>query len=330
MCVTTYLQNISGVSGPKIVKFIFNPNGFSNVTPLLPSIPGTYNPGNWISSSGSNSITYTFIDSAGLGRGDFDGNPNTCLRYNFCFNITPLSNDPLYTNILDSIYSDTYGMGFSGIVYYGCCPSGFPNCHGGSSGGLGGVMALGFGFNDPPGGALPVSLLDFNAETVKDKVHIFWKTASEINNNYFTVERSANGIDWEQVSKIRGSGNSSNENNYFVDDDHPLVGETFYRLSQTDFDGKTETFSPVRIYFKPQKIICYPNPAADKFHIQYSDIEHSQIILLDLFGKRIKVDGVYEKIEMILDVSAIEPGIYILQIVRNEIVFDYCKIVIQH
>ncbi|MFI5151562.1 MAG: hypothetical protein ACHQRM_17695 [Bacteroidia bacterium] len=85
---------------------------------------------------------------------------------------------------------------------------------------------------------LPVELLSFTAQPVGKTVLTKWSTASETNNNYFTVERSKDAQHFEEVGRVNGAGNSSITLNYEFTDEKPLSGISYYRLKQTDFNGK--------------------------------------------------------------------------------------------
>lgn len=92
-----------------------------------------------------------------------------------------------------------------------------------------------------PPSALPVKLIDFNTECDGERVELIWSTASEINNDYFTVEKSLNGYTYEKVDNVEGAGNSNYENYYSYIDPVPYTSELiYYRLSQTDYDGHKE------------------------------------------------------------------------------------------
>jgi len=85
---------------------------------------------------------------------------------------------------------------------------------------------------------LPISLLSFTAEATADNlVQTHWATASETNNDFFTVERSINGVDFSPVGIIAGAGNSTSTLHYGFADDGPHAGISYYRLRQTDYDG---------------------------------------------------------------------------------------------
>ena len=86
---------------------------------------------------------------------------------------------------------------------------------------------------------LPIELLRFTAVAKDTYVQIDWLTATEINNDYFNVERSADGLNFNSMSKINGAGNSTEVLSYSSVDERPLDGISYYRLKQTDYDGET-------------------------------------------------------------------------------------------
>ena len=120
--------------------------------------------------------------------------------------------------------------------------------------------------------ALPVEFLDFQAEYSEPMVLLQWVTASEINNDYFTIERSRNGIDFEAVNWVQGAGTSSRVLHYQDTDPDPYPGISYYRIKQTDFDG-TYMYSAkaavnVNNPHSQPWVNIYPNPArADQVRI---------------------------------------------------------------
>ncbi len=94
---------------------------------------------------------------------------------------------------------------------------------------------------------LPISLVKFEATKLAEKVKISWATATEVNNDKFIIERSADGENFEMVTEVRGAGNSRELNAYEVVDANPLKGTSYYRLTQYDFNGEFETFAPVAV-----------------------------------------------------------------------------------
>ena len=142
---------------------------------------------------------------------------------------------------------------------------------------------------------LPISFKFFSGMIVKNVVELTWITASEINNDYFTVERSGDGSNYFVIGKINGNGNSTVQNTYNLIDDAPLSGNNYYRLSQTDFDGTTEKFDPIQIRFN-QKLngftIGYfgPSPFNDFVIIDYhsDDAGVAEIQLRNPMGQLVR------------------------------------------
>jgi len=96
--------------------------------------------------------------------------------------------------------------------------------------------------------SLPIELIFFNGMENNSENILFWSTANEINNNYFTLERSNDGVNWDLVSNVGAAGNSQQVLNYSHTDKLYKRGEVnYYRLSQTDFDGQKEYFNIVAI-----------------------------------------------------------------------------------
>ncbi len=138
---------------------------------------------------------------------------------------------------------------------------------------------------------LPISLLSFDAECEDNVVDITWSTASEINNDYFTIQRSTDATSWEFVKNIPGHGNSNMVLYYATTDNDPYSGVSYYRLKQTDFDGSSETFSPVAVICREsnqwQGISYYPNPFTSEIVVDMQNLDFDRAVLriYDLLGK---------------------------------------------
>ncbi|MDP5169386.1 MAG: T9SS type A sorting domain-containing protein, partial [Bacteroidia bacterium] len=118
-------------------------------------------------------------------------------------------------------------------------------------------------FSGEAAASFPVELLDFQAEPATLGVQLLWKTASELNNNYFTVERSGDGSIFEILSHVNGEGTSSTISEYVTMDEDPLDGLIYYRLSQTDFDGVKTMLSTITYRNEDNfddRFEVYPNP----------------------------------------------------------------------
>lgn len=114
------------------------------------------------------------------------------------------------------------------------------------------------------GTTLPVELLSFNAIYSNGKVDVTWQTATETNNDHFTIERSRNGTDFEGLMQVDGAGNSNSIIDYSETDFYPFEGISYYRLKQTDFNGNSyySNVVPVNYIFGNDGFTIYPNPMA--------------------------------------------------------------------
>ena len=111
---------------------------------------------------------------------------------------------------------------------------------------------------------LPIMLKSFDATYKNDIVEINWTTATEKNNAYFTIERSANGWTYDSIFSVKGAGDSKTIRNYKEIDWDPLPGVSYYRLRQTDYDGQSTFSNVVRVENtgrKTSSVSVYPNPS---------------------------------------------------------------------
>jgi hypothetical protein len=142
-------------------------------------------------------------------------------------------------------------------------------------------------------GASPLSieLLSFNVKKGVNQVLLNWITATELNNDYFTIEKSIDGNNFEPLATIVGAGNSNRESNYSVVDKYPARGVNYYRLKQTDYDGYA-TYAGMRtIYYDGSTgidLIIAPNPASNgivQFDLSGSINENAVLTVFDISGK---------------------------------------------
>jgi len=94
---------------------------------------------------------------------------------------------------------------------------------------------------------LPITLVSFTGQVNEQAVDLEWIVASQVNNDYFTLYRSINCLEWNEIKEIAGYGNCNEIITYNYTDTEPLEGISYYMLSQTDYDGTTERFSPIAI-----------------------------------------------------------------------------------
>ena len=138
---------------------------------------------------------------------------------------------------------------------------------------------------------LPIELSEFGAERRAGRdVEVQWSTASETNNEYFVIERSTDGYDWEARGTIPGSGNSTNLLEYDFTDLNEERITTYYRLKQVDFDGEYSYSDVVAVgpanISSQAELLAYPNPSKGRFNVQ--SVKGLQSInLYDLNGRLI-------------------------------------------
>jgi hypothetical protein len=128
--------------------------------------------------------------------------------------------------------------------------------------------------------ALPISLLHFSGKKVGTKNKLYWATATELNNDYFVVEKSTTGEKFKQMAAINGAGNSTSLINYSVIDENVDNTINYYRLKQVDFDGSS-TFSEIisidnSVSFNTKKIISITNLLGQ----QIADNYNGMVIIL--------------------------------------------------
>ncbi|WP_116127607.1 hypothetical protein [Lewinella sp. IMCC34183] len=161
--------------------------------------------------------------------------------------------------------------------------------------------------------ALPVELTYFEANRRFDGVELSWETTSEVDNAYFSVERSDDAATWRSMLSLPGAGNTSLARQYSAVDYVPLTGPTYYRLRQVDYDG-TATYSAVRTVragAAASAVSAAPNPASD--HILITGAA-GPFKLVDTYGRqagRLAPVRISET-AFRLDVSALTPGNYYL------------------
>lgn len=92
---------------------------------------------------------------------------------------------------------------------------------------------------------LPVTLISFKGDVQSNEVNLNWRTASELNNDYFEVLRAGNDGNFVSIAKVSGNGTKNQTSDYYLKDKSPLAGNNYYKLKQVDFNGKTTVLSEV-------------------------------------------------------------------------------------
>ncbi|NOT76206.1 MAG: T9SS type A sorting domain-containing protein [Cyclobacteriaceae bacterium] len=174
---------------------------------------------------------------------------------------------------------------------------------------------------------LPIKLVNFAAKVDPTfSVQLSWSTVTEIENDYFTVQRSSNAKEWESLERIEGAGNSTSLLNYFATDKNPLNGRSYYRLKQTDYNGDVTYSEIVPVNLTQDDIIAYyPNPANDKLTI--TSLVPGEIRIHDPSGNVILEKSLVKSLEV--STQNLPVGIYILKFKSAEGMITK-KIVILH
>ncbi len=177
-------------------------------------------------------------------------------------------------------------------------------------------------------GPLPVQMSSFKiAKTEKNYASLNWVTASERNNDFFTVERSEDGKSFAEVAKVKGAGNSSSSLSYNSLDVAPLLGISYYRIKQTDFDGKFSystvlSFENGKALSTISKFVLYPVPASSELNIDLNSTkeETATIIVFDISGKKVihtNFDLISGNNTINLDLNNLTTGTFMVQLIDS-------------
>lgn len=171
---------------------------------------------------------------------------------------------------------------------------------------------------------LPVELISFEAELNKKRnITLDWSTNSEFENAYFSLERSYNGIDWEEISIIPGNG-TTNETIHYSDTDRDFdrsVSATYYRLEQVDFDGSWSRSKVISVQLDDLKdeLIVYPNPTKSYLNIVLDYAANKELEIYNMFGALIMSKKNFSVTELgsshiLIDTKNLNAGSYILKV----------------
>jgi hypothetical protein len=181
------------------------------------------------------------------------------------------------------------------------------------------------------GNALPIDLMSFDAKPSGNEIQFEWTTGGEINNDYFTIERSSDGNNFLPIKKTKGAGNSTSILHYTSSDEKPMQGVNYYRLKQTDYDGKF-TYSKVRnVRFDnsiPDKAIVIesiaPNPFMEDFTLNYTSAEagNATVLLLNASGSIVGKENLQAvkgtNSFRFTETMNLSKGIYYLRLMMND------------
>jgi len=162
-------------------------------------------------------------------------------------------------------------------------------------------------------------LLSFDASCGINGVDLIWTTATELNNDHFTIQRSTDVLNWQDISTIKGAGNSDMVLKYSSTDANSLQGVSYYRLKQTDFDGKSKTFSPVSVSCSADvqvSVTYYPNPFTSGLKVEVENVssDKGELTIYNLLGNKVASKSIsrseLENKSFTMDLSDLAIGMY--------------------
>jgi hypothetical protein len=171
----------------------------------------------------------------------------------------------------------------------------------------------------------PVELISFDGEIIDEVIELKWRTTWEVNNDFFTIEKSSNGLNYLKLATINGNGSTELISEYACTDPLPYEGNNYYRLSQTDFDGTTEVFKPIMVRFDGESpdMKIYPNPVQDDYvnltvnqDLLKGENNNSYILVRNITGELVYQQSIstHTSGEKISLNKRFESGVYILEL----------------
>ena len=169
---------------------------------------------------------------------------------------------------------------------------------------------------------LPVELTHFRAAVHKDGALLDWQTATELNNDYFEVQHSTNGVDFAPIGKVLGMGTTEEATDYRFLDDMPAAGTNYYRLRQVDFDGTETLTEVVTVEFAGRlpELVSFPNPTAGELTVQFGEATDAdaRIQVLSVAGALLQDLPVGYQFNHRLSLDDLPAGTYFVRVVDQD------------
>ncbi len=187
--------------------------------------------------------------------------------------------------------------------------------------------------SSPTTNPLPITLLYFSAAPVNNTVDLNWATETEVNNSYFTIDKSKDGINFNFLKQIPSeafNGNSNIKLNYKTYDMNPYDGINYYRLTQTDRNGNSHYANITQVNFSNKSFVSvFPNPASNTVYVNVSaDYDNASLKLMDALGREVLAQNINSSNVNSINTSALTSGMY-LMIIDNGNGLSKTKITIQ-
>ncbi len=162
---------------------------------------------------------------------------------------------------------------------------------------------------------LPVKLLDFSASIVSSNVNVKWTTTSEINNDYFNVEKSLDGKNWSVIGTVKGAGNTEALTNYNFVDANPIMGMQYYRLQQNDINGDFTYSAIAPVNFTntvTSQISIFPMPASNFINVELTGVSEMSVTIYNTNGQKV-FEATSGNLQTI-DIQDFNAGLYIIEV----------------
>ncbi|MFM9984282.1 MAG: T9SS type A sorting domain-containing protein [Flavobacteriales bacterium] len=174
---------------------------------------------------------------------------------------------------------------------------------------------------------LPVEFISIEANQLGKDVLVEWKTATEVNCDYFEVQRSDDGYNWSAIGTMHGHGTTYLEQHYAFLDEDPLHGFGYYRIKEIDFNGASNFSDAVDVYLKNLEISIYPNPSEN--FIQIRGAQNGIISMYSTSGQLVYSNTNVQDPIVQLETTGLANGAYAVCIQMGE-QFSYHTIIVKH
>lgn len=168
-------------------------------------------------------------------------------------------------------------------------------------------------------GALPVKLVSFNGKYINQEVRLDWATSQEINTSHYLIQRSGDGINFEDIGNVSAKGNSTLPSSYYYTDQLNDMNQSklFYRLEMIDKDGNYEYSSVISVNIKSNRLFTIsPNPAKDILNIKGDDIIKVEVLGVTgniLIAQENRIKSVVQ-----INIAHLSAGVYLVRITTKE------------
>lgn len=246
-------------------------------------------------------------------------NNNPCYVHDFC---TDGTNDFLPAHLTLAYWDGIWKDGASSNSPNGDYQNGYIQSSVQIPFGAKGDVQITFGAKDEEL-PLPVELISFTATCENNTAFISWQTASETNNDYFIIEKSNDMVNFFELARIEGAGNSNTLLSYSIVDNELFSGDNYYRLKQVDYDGRSRTYNYISINCDKSSsdipsLMAYPNPFTNELNVVIENLHESEFVLelYDNIGKLIfshEYSTKETRFHTVLDLDNLLPAVYNLR-----------------